>query len=110
MLIYRYLFSIIKGVHQPVARPFVAAPTPEHKLMPSGMPQEHKIRKVVGSRIKRAILAFEDSVMYNEQRMSMDAGLFHGRTFRVGWGPGHTLVHCGAPLQAQQSSKLYCTA
>ena len=73
--------------------------------MPSGMPQEHKIRKIVGSRIMRAIPAFEDSVMYNEQRMSMDAGLFHGRTFRVGWGPGHTLVHCGAPLQAQLSSK-----
>ena len=86
--------------------PFVPPPAPEHKLMPSGMPQEPRVRKVVGSRIMRAIPSFEDSVLYNEQHMSVDAGLFHGRAFRIGWGPGHTLVHCGAALHAQQTSKL----
>jgi len=28
----------------------------------------------------------------------MDAGLFVGRSFRVGWGPGWTLAHCGERL------------
>ena len=28
----------------------------------------------------------------------MDAALFTGRSFRVGWGPGWTLVHCGDGL------------
>uniref|UniRef100_A0A667YSL4 Nuclear pore complex protein Nup98-Nup96 n=1 Tax=Myripristis murdjan TaxID=586833 RepID=A0A667YSL4_9TELE len=30
----------------------------------------------------------------------MDAGLFGGQAFRVGWGPGWTLAHCGQRLSA----------
>lgn len=36
----------------------------------------------------------------------MDAGLFAGRSFRVGWGPGWTLVHCGERL-GSEPSKLF---
>ena len=87
-------------------RPFVPPPAPEHRLVPSGMQDEPpRARKLVGSRVARAIPAFQDSTVYHEQRMLMDAGLFHGRGFRVGWGPGHTLVHCGPALHAQQNSE-----
>ena len=41
--------------------------------------------------------------MYDKQNMVIDAGLFHGRSFRVGWGPGWTLVHAGKPIMAQNS-------
>lgn len=100
-------FFIYIGFVPPSARPFVPPAAPEHKLMPSGMPQEMKARKVVGSRIVRSIPAFEDSVMYKEQHMFMDAGLFHGRSFRVGWGPGHTLLHGGTPIAKQQSDGMF---
>ncbi|CAB1316396.1 unnamed protein product [Coregonus sp. 'balchen'] len=33
-------------------------------------------------------------------RLLMDAALFTGRSFRVGWGPGWTLVHCGDGLNS----------
>lgn len=36
----------------------------------------------------------------------MDAGLFAGRSFRVGWGPGWTLAHCGHRLSSQLDKQL----
>lgn len=36
----------------------------------------------------------------------MDAGLFAGRSFRVGWGPGWTLAHCGQRLSSQLDKQL----
>lgn len=36
----------------------------------------------------------------------MDAGLFAGRSFRVGWGPGWTLAHCGDRLSSAPSKML----
>ena len=36
----------------------------------------------------------------------MDAGLFAGRSFRVGWGPGWTLAHCGDQLSSPPSKRL----
>lgn len=36
----------------------------------------------------------------------MDAGLFVGRSFRVGWGPGWTLAHCGQRLTAPMGKQL----
>ena len=55
----------------------------------------------------RAVPALEDSVLHQEQRMLMDAGLFHGKATRVGWGPGHNLAHSGSALQVQKASKSY---
>jgi len=36
----------------------------------------------------------------------MDMGLFATRSFRVGWGPGWTLAHCGSRLSSQTSTQL----
>lgn len=36
----------------------------------------------------------------------MDNGLFVARSFRVGWGPGWTLAHCGIPLSTSTSKQL----
>ncbi|MEQ2189587.1 hypothetical protein GOODEAATRI_026750, partial [Goodea atripinnis] len=36
----------------------------------------------------------------------MDTGLFATRSFRVGWGPGWTLAHCGSRISSQTSKQL----
>lgn len=36
----------------------------------------------------------------------MDAGLFVGRSFRVGWGPSWTLAHCGQRLSSLPSKQV----
>uniref|UniRef100_A0A2P2PI25 Uncharacterized protein MANES_04G104700 n=1 Tax=Rhizophora mucronata TaxID=61149 RepID=A0A2P2PI25_RHIMU len=36
----------------------------------------------------------------------VDAGLFMGRSFRVGWGPNGFLVHTGAPVQSSNSQRV----
>lgn len=36
----------------------------------------------------------------------VDAALFMGRSFRVGWGPNGTLVHAGAPVGSTDSSRV----
>ena len=46
-----------------------------------------------------------DSITYNKQTKFVDAGLFMGRSFRVGWGPGWTLAHCGDILQPSDEGK-----
>lgn len=40
-------------------------------------------------------VAPEASVSANRDSLYADAGLSMGRSFRVGWGPGNTLVHVG---------------
>ena len=37
-----------------------------------------------------------DSAVNGSEGAVVDAGLAFGRSFRVGWGPGGTLVHLGA--------------
>ena len=37
-----------------------------------------------------------DSAVNGSEGVVVDAGLAFGRSFRVGWGPGGTLVHLGA--------------
>ena len=34
---------------------------------------------------------------HNRQHLLLDAAFFHGRSFRVGWGPAWTLVHATSP-------------
>ncbi|KAL3736876.1 hypothetical protein ACJRO7_025760 [Eucalyptus globulus] len=36
----------------------------------------------------------------------VDAGLFMGRSFRVGWGPNGVLVHSGAPVGSKDSRRV----
>lgn len=68
----------------------------------SGMKPDDLPRKIVGSRVQRSIPEFENSLMYDKQYMLKDAALFKGRSFRVGWGPGGTLVHCGKTISEVQ--------
>ena len=69
-------------------------PVAAHMPLASGMKPDDLPRKIVGSRVQRSIPEFENSLMYGRQCMLKDAALFKGRSCRVGWGPGGTLVHC----------------
>ncbi|XP_045080240.1 nuclear pore complex protein Nup98-Nup96-like isoform X4 [Coregonus clupeaformis] len=54
--------------------------------------------RTVGARRLGGPVDLENSVTLGKGRLLMDAALFTGRSFRVGWGPGWTLVHCGDGL------------
>ena len=45
-----------------------------------------------------------ESVTYGRSRIIADAGLFLGRSFRVGWGPNWTLVHSGLEITGASGS------
>lgn len=77
-------------------------PVAEHMPLASGMKPDDLPRKIVGSQVQRSIPEFENSLMYNKQCMLKDAALFKGCSFRVGWGPGGTLVHCGKTISKVQ--------
>jgi hypothetical protein len=42
-----------------------------------------------------AIIPLTKSVVTGQEGSHADAGLALGRSFRVGWGPGGTIVHLG---------------
>ncbi|XP_042506658.1 nuclear pore complex protein NUP96 [Macadamia integrifolia] len=42
----------------------------------------------------------ETPVTGHHSKYAVDAGLFMGRSFRVGWGPNGVLVHCGNPVSS----------
>lgn len=42
----------------------------------------------------------------NHSRNVVDAALFMGRSFRVGWGPNGMLVHSGAPVNSNDPQKV----
>ncbi|KAM4620966.1 nuclear pore complex protein Nup98-Nup96 isoform 2-T3 [Polymixia lowei] len=62
-------------------------------MLPSRGP-EPSVR-TVGARRLGGPVALKDSVTRGKGALLMDVGLFAGRSFRVGWGPGWTLAHCG---------------
>ena len=88
-----------------LVRPHAPPPAPDHPIIPSGMTHVERPRKLVGSRIQRDVLPFSESQMCNKQQMLMDAALFHGRSFRVGWGPGMTMAHPGTAISSQVQGK-----
>ncbi|KAK7299835.1 hypothetical protein RJT34_10663 [Clitoria ternatea] len=51
-------------------------------------------------------LTHETPVSGNYARNIVDAGLFMGKSFRVGWGPNGILVHSGAPVVSSGNHKL----
>ncbi|VDI03405.1 nuclear pore complex protein Nup98-Nup96, partial [Mytilus galloprovincialis] len=77
-------------------------PVAEHMPLASGLNPDDFPKKIVGSRVQRPIPNFGDSLMYDKQFMIKDAGLFMGRSFRVGWGPGGMLAHCGRTVSEVQ--------
>ncbi|XP_050232250.1 nuclear pore complex protein NUP96 [Mercurialis annua] len=50
-------------------------------------------------------LKHETPVTGSYSRNIVDAGLFMGRSFRVGWGPNGVLVHSGAPIGCNGSQR-----
>ncbi|KAI4325228.1 hypothetical protein MLD38_030645 [Melastoma candidum] len=51
-------------------------------------------------------IAHETPVTAHNSHNVVDAGLFMGRSFRVGWGPNGVLVHAGAPVSSKHPRKV----
>ncbi|KAG7224710.1 hypothetical protein INR49_030040 [Caranx melampygus] len=79
-------------------------PGPSSFLLPPRT-QEPSIR-TVGTRRLGGPVPLKDSVTLGKGGLLMDAGLFVGRSFRVGWGPRWTLAHCGQQLTSLPSKQL----
>ncbi|XP_072230778.1 nuclear pore complex protein Nup98-Nup96 isoform X2 [Leuresthes tenuis] len=73
-------------------------------LLPPRTP-EPSIR-TVGVRRLGGPVPLKESVTQGKGDLLMDMGLFATRSFRVGWGPGWTLAHCGSRLSSQTSTQL----
>ncbi|MEQ2197593.1 hypothetical protein XENOCAPTIV_000734, partial [Xenoophorus captivus] len=73
-------------------------------LLPPYIP-EPAIRKV-GVRRLGGPVPLKESVTQGKGGLLMDTGLFATRSFRVGWGPGWTLAHCGGRISSQTSKQL----
>ncbi|XP_041657844.1 nuclear pore complex protein Nup98-Nup96 isoform X2 [Cheilinus undulatus] len=81
-----------------------AGPGPSSFLLPPRA-SEPAIR-TVGVRRLGGPVPLKESVTEGKGRLLMDAGLFAGRSFRVGWGPGWTLAHCGHQLSSPPNKQL----
>ncbi|XP_036443331.1 nuclear pore complex protein Nup98-Nup96 [Colossoma macropomum] len=95
------------GIPQKLSKPAVSD-TPWPSLGPSFLlppPVPEVTLRTVGARRLEGPVSRECSVTLGKGRLLMDAALYMGRSFRVGWGPNWTLVHCGDPLSTAQESK-----
>ncbi|XP_008302614.1 nuclear pore complex protein Nup98-Nup96 isoform X4 [Stegastes partitus] len=81
-----------------------AGPGPSSFLVPPRTP-EPSIR-TVGVRRLGGPVPMKESVTQGKGALLMDTGLFAVRSFRVGWGPGWTLAHCGSRLSSSTSKQL----
>ncbi|XP_074528013.1 nuclear pore complex protein Nup98-Nup96 isoform X2 [Halichoeres trimaculatus] len=81
-----------------------AGPGPSSFMLPARVP-ELPIR-TVGVRRLGGPVPLQESIAQGKGRLLMDAALFAGRSFRVGWGPGWTLAHCGQQLSSSSSKQL----
>lgn len=59
---------------------------------------------IAGRKDLRSLVAQDKSLVQGNSRLIADAGLFLGRSFRVGWGPNWTLAHSGTSIAPVQSS------
>lgn len=62
--------------------------------------------RTVGTRRQHSLVPLSCSVTLGKGKLLMDAALFAGRSFRVGWGPGWTLAHCGDRLGGPRAPSL----
>ncbi|TRY98366.1 hypothetical protein DNTS_021791 [Danionella cerebrum] len=72
-------------------------------LLPAPPPEP--TLRTVGARRLGGPVPLESSVTLGKGRLLMDAALFRGRSFRVGWGPNWTLVHSGDQLSVTEAMK-----
>ncbi|QHO22498.1 Nuclear pore complex protein [Arachis hypogaea] len=72
------------------------------------MVQQHKGMplKTIKAEGFKLDLKHETPVSTNYARNIVDAGLFMGKSFRVGWGPNGILVHSGAPVGSGSEYKV----
>ncbi|KAG9304073.1 hypothetical protein G9A89_005983 [Geosiphon pyriformis] len=77
----------------------LSLPSPEAELRPSfsiispPLPQLQFVRRGRPNKFRR--ISYSKSIPYQKDGYLQDAGLAMSRSFRVGWGPNGTLVHCG---------------
>lgn len=50
---------------------------------------------ILDAKYAEAVVRSSQSIVQNVDGATADAGLALGRSFRVGWGPGGTIVHLG---------------
>ncbi|KAL4230158.1 Nuclear pore complex protein Nup98-Nup96 [Mactra antiquata] len=81
------------------------APVKEYMMIESGMKPHDYQPKLSGINISNNIPVVTSSYTYNRQNYLVDAGLYMGRSFRVGWGPGGMLAHCGDIIQPKESEQ-----
>ncbi|XP_074466676.1 nuclear pore complex protein Nup98-Nup96 isoform X2 [Sebastes fasciatus] len=92
------------GAVEPPRSSHWAGPGPSSFLLPPRTP-EPSVR-TVGVRRLGGPVPLKESVTQGKGSLLMDAGLFAGRSFRVGWGPGWTLAHCGHRLSSPPAKRL----
>ena len=76
---------------------FLRDPRSEYPLLPSGKDIGRELGHVPPQHQTSAV-PHPSSVMYGKDHCLADTAAFMGRSFRVGWGPGWTLVHAGKRL------------
>ncbi|XP_077448682.1 nuclear pore complex protein Nup98-Nup96 isoform X1 [Stigmatopora argus] len=89
----------------PARLPYCAAPASSPFSLPP-KPTEPPVR-TVGVRRLGGPVPLEKSITQGKGHLLMDAGLFAGRSFRVGWGPGWTLAHSGCRLSSPLDTQFY---
>lgn len=72
------------------------------------MAQPNKVPLVKATKFEgfKLDLKHETPISSSDSRNIIDAALFMGRSFRVGWGPNGTLVHTGAPVGSTDSPRV----
>ena len=51
------------------------------------------------------VVPMSESLVCGRTRLVADAGLFLGRSFRVGWGPNWTLAHSGSTIDSRSGTR-----
>uniref|UniRef100_A0A8C1PT99 Nuclear pore complex protein Nup98-Nup96 n=1 Tax=Cyprinus carpio TaxID=7962 RepID=A0A8C1PT99_CYPCA len=95
------------GIPQKLSKS-LASESPWPLLGPSFLlpaPPPEPTLRTVGARRLGGPVPLESSITLGKGRLLMDAALFRGRSFRVGWGPNWTLVHCGDQLSVTEAMK-----
>ena len=68
-------------------------------LQPAISAQQAQASAILAKHDLHSLLPLDrHSVAFGRTHLCADAGLFLGRSFRVGWGPGWTLAHAGAEV------------
>ena len=76
---------------------FLSGRAPRPRPPPVSLVQAQS-RRTMARQDLHTLVPMSDSMVYGRSRVVADAGLFLGRSFRVGWGPNWTLSHSGSEV------------